>query len=189
MTDNELTMKRTFSQNCKRIGCSDHHLNKQLEHAFTSEKVDGENVNCGLIQKLFRDIKFIVGSVRREHKQHYLSKKLILYCDTRFSSAYGMLQVFLSISDEVAAILDNKLLPIYSKIDKDLLKDVCEFFLPFDAVLDISSDNERPTLHRVFSFKQFLINKCEVNDGDDEGIKHSKLFLGKNFKMNLDDSK
>ena len=67
-TDNEPTMTRTFSQSCKRIVCSDHYLNKQLEHVFTSEKVDGENVNCGLIQTVFRDIKFIVGSVRREHK-------------------------------------------------------------------------------------------------------------------------
>ena len=100
-----------------------------------------------------------------------------------------MLQVFLSVFDELTAILDNKLLSICSKMDKDLLKDIREFLLPFDTVLDTLSDNERPTLHRVLPFKQFLINKCEVNDDDDEGIKNLKLFLGKNFKeINLKNS-
>ena len=30
MSDNEPSMKCTFNLNCKRIGCSDHYLNKQL---------------------------------------------------------------------------------------------------------------------------------------------------------------
>ncbi|CAF3959273.1 unnamed protein product [Rotaria sp. Silwood1] len=113
MSDNEPTMKRTFSQSCIQLGCSDHYLNKQLEHAFTSEKIDGENVNCELTQELFRDIKFIVGSVRRGHKQQNLSRKFILYGETRFRGAYQMLKVFLSVFNEVASILDNKLFAIY----------------------------------------------------------------------------
>lgn len=40
MPDNENKMKSTFNFQCKRIGCSFHYLNKQLEHAFTSESID-----------------------------------------------------------------------------------------------------------------------------------------------------
>ena len=46
MSDNEATMKCTFNSNCKRVGCSDHYLNKQMQHTFTSKTIDGENVNC-----------------------------------------------------------------------------------------------------------------------------------------------
>ena len=114
VSDNESTMKCTFSSNCKRVGCSDHYLNKQLQHAFTSIKIDGELVHCELAQEMFNDVKQIVTTVRRMHKQQNLSKKLISYADTRFSGAYGMLVVFLEVFDELVAILDAKLLSIYS---------------------------------------------------------------------------
>ena len=87
-------MKCAFSLNCTRIGCSSHYVNKQLQHAFTSTEIDKEPVNCELAQNMFNDIKHIVATVRRMHKQQNLSKKLILYADTRFSGAYGMLTVF-----------------------------------------------------------------------------------------------
>ncbi|CAF4291808.1 unnamed protein product, partial [Rotaria sordida] len=75
MTDNEPTMRCTFNQNCKRVGCSDHYINKQLQHAFTTEKIDGELVNCESTQEMFNDVKNIVSSIRRMHKQQNLSKK------------------------------------------------------------------------------------------------------------------
>lgn len=181
MSDNEPTMKRAFSERCKRVGCSDHYLNKQLEHVFTSETVDGEKVNCEIIQELFSDIKLIVTSVRRCHKQQNLSNKLILYSETRFSGAYQMLKVFLSVFDELVPVLDNTLLVRYSRIDKELLNDLCEFLSTFDSVIDSLSDNERPTLHRVLPFKQLLIKNCEINDDDKEGLKHLKIFLCKTF--------
>ena len=88
-----------------------------------------------------------------------------------------MLIVFLDVFNELVTILDSKLLGNYSKIDKDLLNDVCEFLLPFDTVLQTLSDNKRPTLHRVLPFKQFLINKCVINDDDKEGLRRVKAFL------------
>ena len=94
MSDNEPTMKCIFKLNCKRIGCSDHYLNKQLQHVFTSETIDGQSVNCQLAQIIFDDVKQTVSTVRRMHKQQNLSKKLILYSDTRFGGAYNMLFVF-----------------------------------------------------------------------------------------------
>ena len=178
MSDNEPTMKCVFNSNCKRVGCSDHYLNKQLQHTFTSKAIDGEEVNCELAQNMFEDAKNIVTNVRRMHKQQTLSKKLISYSDTRFGGAYDMLVVFSNVFDELVKVLDTRLLSTHSKIDKDLLYDVCEFLFPFVSVLDILSDSKRPTLHRVLPLKYFLINKCCVNDADKEGIKEVKCFLG-----------
>ena len=110
------------------------------------------------------------------HKQQNLSRKLISYADTRFGGAYGLLFIFLNMLDELDKILDSKLPTAYSRIDKDLLHDICEFLFPFDTVLQDLSDNKRPTLHLVFPFKQFLINKRDIKDDDKESLKQMKHF-------------
>ena len=49
VSNNEAKMKSAFGLDyCKRIGCSDHYLSKQLQHSFTSMTIDKENVdwNC-----------------------------------------------------------------------------------------------------------------------------------------------
>ncbi|CAF1285589.1 unnamed protein product [Rotaria sordida] len=179
VTDNEPTMLCTFNTDCKRIGCSDHYINKQFQHTFTTKTIDGKFVNCDLAQGLFNNVKTLVSNIRRIHKQQNLSKKLVLYSDTRFSGAYEMLNVFSSIFDELVQILDSKLSTIYSNIEKDILFDVCRFLFPFDTVLRALSDDKRPTIHRVLPFKQYLINKCVIDENDDEAIKQVKSFLGK----------
>ncbi|CAF1285000.1 unnamed protein product [Rotaria sordida] len=83
----------------------------------------------------------------------------------------------------IASILDNKLLAIYLRIGKDLLTGLCEFLLLFDTVLDRLSDNERPILHRVLLFKQFLINKCEINDDEKEDSKHLNKRLVETWEL------
>ncbi|CAF1558794.1 unnamed protein product, partial [Rotaria sordida] len=171
VTDNEPPMLCTVNTDCKRIGCSDHYINKQLQHTFTTKTIDGKFVNCDLAQGLFNNVKTLVSNIRRIHKQQNLSKKLVLYSDTRFSGAYEMLNVFSSIFDELVQILDSKLSAIYSNIDKDVLFDVCRFLFPFHTVLQALSDDKRPTIHRVLPFKQYLINKCIIDENDDEAIK------------------
>ncbi|CAF1408076.1 unnamed protein product [Rotaria magnacalcarata] len=160
MSDNEPTMKCTFNLNCKRIDCSDHYINKQLQHAFTSPMIDGEDVNCELAQELFVDVKQIVSN-------------------TCFSGAYTMLVVFQDVYDELGKILDSKLFTTYSRVDEDRLRDICEFLFPFDTVIQTLSDSKRPTLHGVVPLIQFLINKCNINNDDKEGLKQLKAFLGK----------
>jgi hypothetical protein len=39
VTDNEPKMLSAFREQCSRIGCADHYLNKQLQHAFLSDKI------------------------------------------------------------------------------------------------------------------------------------------------------
>ncbi|CAF3700149.1 unnamed protein product [Rotaria sp. Silwood1] len=160
MSDNEPTMKSAFNLNFKRIGCSDHFINKQLQHAFTSQMIDGQVVNCELAQGMFSDVKHIVSN-------------------TRFSGAYGMLRVFQDVYNELDKILDSKLLTTYCKINEDFLHDVCEFLLPFDTAFQTLSDSKRATLHRVLPMKQVLINKCVIDNDDKEDIKQLKAFLGK----------
>jgi hypothetical protein len=64
-----------------------------------------------------------------------------------------MLNVFSSIFDELVQILDSKLSAAYSRIDENLLSDICRFLFPCDTVLQALSDDQRPTLHRVLPFK------------------------------------
>ena len=63
MCDNEPPMKCTFKLNCKR---SDHYLSEQLQHAFTSEIIDGQSVNCQLAQTIFDDVKLSVECINNK---------------------------------------------------------------------------------------------------------------------------
>ncbi|CAF2957913.1 unnamed protein product [Rotaria sp. Silwood2] len=105
---------------------------------------------------------------------------------TRFNGAYAMLNVFSSIFDELVQILDSKLLTTYSRINDDFLLDICRFLLLFDTVIKALSDDRRPTLHRVLPFKQYLINKCEIDNDDNEDFKQVKCFLGKRLDEKLE---
>ncbi|CAF1588625.1 unnamed protein product, partial [Didymodactylos carnosus] len=88
--DNEPKMIATFRDCCICIGCADHYLNKQLQHAFESEQIHinkntVEKVDCGDIQNLFNQIKKVVCHTKRSHQQQTLSKKLVSYSGTRFN--------------------------------------------------------------------------------------------------------
>ena len=39
VSDNEAKMLAAFRDQCTRIGCSDHYLNKQLQHSFELEEI------------------------------------------------------------------------------------------------------------------------------------------------------
>ena len=74
VTDNEPRMLAAFRDQCTRVGCSDHYLNKQIQHAFESQQIhinrhQYETVNCESVQNLFQCVKRIVATVRRSHKQ------------------------------------------------------------------------------------------------------------------------
>ena len=179
MSDNENKMKSTFGYNCKRIGCSSHYLNKQLEHAFTSQTIDKKPVDCIEVQELFQHVKTLVTHVRRCHKQLKLSRKLQTYSDTRFNGAFYMLNVFLSVFDELFPVINNTHLQDYVSIDKDFLQQICDFLTPFDEVFRQLSETKRPTLHRVIPLRQYLLNHCEIESKDHDGIKKLKRFLSK----------
>ncbi|CAF1478389.1 unnamed protein product [Adineta ricciae] len=96
VSDNEPKMIATFRDYCVRVGCSDHCLNKQLQHAFESEQLHVnknivEKVDCDVVQRMFNQIKKIVCHIRRSHQQQSLSKKVVSYSDTRFNGAFMMM--------------------------------------------------------------------------------------------------
>lgn len=179
MTDNENKMKSTFNFQCKRIGCSSHYLNKQLEHAFTSESIDKQPVNCIEAQTLFKHVRALVAHVRRSHKQLKLTRQVQTFSETRFNGAYYMLKVFSMVFDELFSVIDNSHKEQYINIDKDFLQDICEFLVPFDEVFQELSETNRPTLHRVIPLRQYLINWCESRPEDNHGIQKLKTFLSK----------
>ncbi|CAM4821484.1 unnamed protein product [Rotaria magnacalcarata] len=69
VTDNENKMKSAFKDDCVRVGCSAHYLNKILQHAFTNN-----NTMCDAVQLLFKSVRAIVTYIllSDEHKKNYL---------------------------------------------------------------------------------------------------------------------
>ena len=77
VTDNEPKMLAAFREQCFRIGCADHYLNKQLQYAFQSEKIyynknTFETIDCELVQTVFAHVKSVVSFVRHSHQQQKL---------------------------------------------------------------------------------------------------------------------
>ncbi|CAF1532084.1 unnamed protein product [Rotaria magnacalcarata] len=56
-------MRAAFREQCVRVGCSIHFLNKQLEHSFTSLEIDKQPVRCPKVQHIFGHAKRIVTHV------------------------------------------------------------------------------------------------------------------------------
>ncbi|CAF4693427.1 unnamed protein product, partial [Rotaria sp. Silwood2] len=99
VTSNEPKILPAFLEQCSRVGCADHYLNKQLQHAFQSDQIHLnkntiEKVNCELVQNIFNQVKKVVSSVRHLHQQQKLSQKLQTYSETRFSGVIIMLDTF-----------------------------------------------------------------------------------------------
>ncbi|CAF1474534.1 unnamed protein product [Rotaria sordida] len=186
--DNEVKMLAAFRDNCTRIGCFDHYLNKQLQHAFESTEIHTnkntiEKVNCATGQNVFFHVKKIVTHVRRSHRQQHLSMKLQIYSETRFNGAMSMLDIFRNVFYELPMVLTNtKFMDNYNLIDKQALDDICHFLQPFGEVIEALSEDQRPSLHRVIPLRQCLIIKCEITEEDSIAIAELKLFIAHRMK-------
>ncbi|CAF4940274.1 unnamed protein product [Rotaria sp. Silwood1] len=182
VTDNENKMRAAFKEQCIRVGCSIHFVNKQLEHSFTSLEIDKQPIKCDKAQCLFGHAKRIVTHVRRSHRQIKLKGKLQLYSNTRFNGAFYMLEVFFDVYDELPGVINKNLIDSLAAIDKDLLEELCVFLKLFDQAIIQLSDEDKPTIHQVILIRQLLINHCEVKYDDSDGLKAIKYFLGERIK-------
>ncbi|CAF4440910.1 unnamed protein product [Rotaria sp. Silwood2] len=73
VTDNEPKILPAFLEQCSRVDCADHYLNKQLQHAFQSDQIHLnkntiEKVDCELVQNIFSQVKKVVSCVRHSHQ-------------------------------------------------------------------------------------------------------------------------
>jgi len=64
-------------------------------------------------------VLFLVSHVRRSHKQTKMPKRVQMYSETRFNSAYHMVQVFLDVFDELDLVLDSIDFNEYLLLDKE----------------------------------------------------------------------
>jgi len=174
VSDNENKMICAF-EDLKRIGCSDHYLNKILEKTFTKKD---KHFDLEEVQKLFCLVKEIVEHVRRVHRQNKLSKKLQIFSKTRFNGAFCMLYVFNEIFEQLPQTLNTNHLLSYSLINKQLLQQLCDFLIHFDEVIEKLSDEQRPTIHLVVPLRQYLIKCCLVDHDDEGGLILTKKFIG-----------
>lgn len=179
VTDNEAKMAATFKTNSKRIGCSVHYVNKQLEHAFNKKEVEKSPVSCDLAQDLFELIRKHTAHIKRSHKQTKMSKRVQSYSETRFNGAYYMLNTYADVFDELSSILDHIYLQEYLSIEKDLLDQICSFLKVFDDVIEQLSDEKKPTIFKVLPFRQHLLNHCKTENDDHIGLNQIKSFLCK----------
>ena len=104
--DNEVKMLAAFRDNCTRIGCSDHYLNKQLQHAFQSTEIHInkntiKKVDCATAQNVFFQVKKIVTHVRCSHGQQHLSMKLQIYNETRLNGAWYLSECVLRVANGI----------------------------------------------------------------------------------------
>ena len=191
VTDNEAKMLAAFREQCFRIGCADHYLNKQLQHAFQSEEINSnkstfEVVDCELAQAVFGHVKKIVSFVRHSHQQQKLPRKLQNYSETRFAGAIIMLDIFRKMYQNLPEVLTNSnAMENYNAIEKDLLDDICNFLEPFQDVINALSKDQQPCLHRVIPHRQCLIEQCYPKETDSTVIMQLKSFLGKNKNSNF----
>ncbi len=174
VSDNENKMKCSFGD-VSRIGCSVHYMNKPMGKAFSGAKNDG----LKQAQELFSQVKDIVEHVRRCHKQKKLRKKLQIYSKTRLNDAFYMFNVFNDMFDEIPHTLSANYLLTYSRINQNLLRNICNFISIFDDVIEQLSVDTRPTLHLVVPLRQHLIDHCSVFDGEDgeDDLIHIKNFI------------
>ncbi|CAF4038052.1 unnamed protein product [Rotaria sp. Silwood1] len=149
VSDNEPKMLAAL-RGVNRVGCSDHYLNKILEHSFTAPKSD-----CIQVIQVFDIVKTLVANFRRSHRQDV------------FNIAYN----------ELIDIFCGSHYHDFESIDKDLLQKICEFLQPFDETITILSDESQPTLHKVIPLRKFLIEHCVPKQEDLPGIKKLKQFL------------
>jgi hypothetical protein len=167
-------MKAAFGD-VNRVGCSAHYVNKIMEKTFT----DTRNFDLKDAQELFIQVKEIVEHVRRCHKQNKLSKKLQIYSKTKFNGAFHMFNVFNEIFDEIPQTLNTNFLVTYSTINRQILRQICDFIADFDEVIEKLCDDSRPTLHRVIPLRQHLIDHCSTSENDeDDDLIHVKKFIG-----------
>ncbi|CAF3885120.1 unnamed protein product, partial [Rotaria sp. Silwood1] len=171
VTDNEPKILPAFREQCSRVGCADHYLNKQLQHAFQSNQIHLnkntiESVDCELVQNILNQVKKVLSSVRHSHQQQKLSQKLQTYSEARFGEV----------------LVNSKTLNDYNLIEKKLLDDICNFLEPFQEVFDALSEDQQPSLHRVIPLRQYLMNKCEVKEDDSAAIIQLAFFLARQIK-------
>ncbi|CAF1473770.1 unnamed protein product [Rotaria magnacalcarata] len=171
VTDNEPKMLAAL-RGANRVGCSDHYINKALEHAFTSPKS-----NCVEVIQVFDIVRSLVENFRRCHRQIKLSRKLQTFSVTRFSGAYYMLNVFNITYNELVDAFSGSHYNDFESLDKDLLYHFCEFLRSFDEVITTLSEETQPTLHKVIPLRCFLINHCTPKPDDISGMMKIKLFL------------
>ncbi|CAF4556800.1 unnamed protein product, partial [Rotaria socialis] len=171
VTDNEPKMLAAL-RGANRVGCSDHYINKALEHAFTSPKS-----NCVEVIQVFDIVGSLVENFRRCHRQIKLSRKLQTFSVTRFSGAYYMLNVFNITYNERVDAFSGSHYNGFESLDKDLLYQLCEFIRSFDEVITTLSEETQPTLHKVIPLRCLLINHCTQKPDDISGMMKIKLFL------------
>ncbi|CAF1572583.1 unnamed protein product, partial [Rotaria sordida] len=87
------------------------------------------------------------------------------------------MNVFLTVFDDLAGILDRTFLDDYTLIDKDLLEYVCSFLASFEEVIEGLSCDKKPTIYKVLPLRQYLINQCKIHPDDHDGIRQIKTFI------------
>ncbi|CAF4712321.1 unnamed protein product [Rotaria sp. Silwood1] len=172
ITDNEPKMICAFKAKTIRVGCSCHYLSKVLEKSFIQN-----DLNCEMVRKLFDTIRPIVTHIIRSHKQAILTRRLQLYCKTRWSSIYSMFFTFNENFSDLPTLLDNNHRQSLDTIDQELLRQLIPFLKLFLDMTERLSNEQQPTLHLVLPCRQKLIQVAKTSSSNE----HPDLAKFKNY--------
>lgn len=167
-------MKCAFKDDCIRVGCSAHYLNKILQHAFLKN-----DTKCDRAQLVFKLVRAIISHIRQSHKQSLLPICPVNYSDTRFNGTYLMFNSFLKVYYDLPPILNDEQKKNYLKVDRDGLESLCEYLKEFYKVIEKLSSEKEPTIHLVIPYKQCLINLSVVGDNENQLLIPLKKYIAK----------
>ncbi|CAF4455354.1 unnamed protein product, partial [Rotaria magnacalcarata] len=134
-----------------------------IDHALSKPDID-----CDDIQKLFDNVLNIITYIRRSHNQSKLSKKLQIFSETRWNSAYDMICSFIEVYPQLNDILtDKKQREILVRIDFNDLLTFAKYFVDVTELLNVK---KTPTIRLVMPLKERLIDLSQQDAADSQVI-------------------
>ncbi|CAF4904109.1 unnamed protein product, partial [Rotaria magnacalcarata] len=138
----------------------------QLKYIIIDHALSKPDINCNDIQKLFDNVLNIITYIRRSHNQSKLSKKLQIFSETRWNSAYDMICSFIEVYPELNDILtDKKQREILVRID---FNDLLTFAKYFVDVTELLNAKKTPTIRLVMPLKERLIDLSQQDAADSQ---------------------
>lgn len=137
---------------------------------------------CENARAAFESGRSTVTYLRKSHRQAHLSKKLQLFCVTRWNSAATMLGSFLDVRHELLDVLSGEEMESFLKLDLDLVNDMHQYFAEFKKITELLSAENEPTLHLVVPSRLKLIRLSTVRDDDHPALKSLKEYYAQHIE-------
>ncbi len=153
----------------------------EIYHIFLSIKIlllSLLDSDCEKAQSLFDTIRPVVIHITRSHKQVNLTRRLQLYCKTRWNSVHSMFFTFNENFSDLRMLLDQNHQQLFDTIDQELLRQLIPFLKLFVEITELLSNEQQPTLHLVLPCRQKLIQVSKSSSTNEHpGLRELKNYF------------